>query len=401
MKFGGTCLHPAENRRRVVARILEEEKRCRGIVAVVSAMGRSGDPYATDTLEALLPFAMPRADRERDALLCCGEGIAAPLLAAELLANGVKAVSLSALQLGLVTDGRHGNAEILSIDPTRINHYLDRGFVVVAAGFQGIGEDGSITSLGRGGTDTTAVAIAAGLDTDRVVFFKDVEGLFNADPRIMPEAQPLPLIPYDEAAHLAFAGARVIHPRSAGLAEQEGITIEVRSLCGKGPGTRITSHDAIRRLKPAGKSLFAVTCADGIGQLRVRPSRSRISLDFPRLLFRALADEGLSLDMINLLDDRALFTVPMRDVARTTEIASRSGCDVEVFENRAKVSLLGGGIHGVPGIMARIITALADENVAIHQSIDTNTVISVLVDGRFASRAAQALHRAFGLDRPS
>jgi aspartate kinase len=349
----------------------------------------------------MLPREIPGSDRERDALLCCGEGIAASLLAAELFAKGFRAVSLSGAQLGLTTNGRFGNADILSVDPTNILHYLDRGYVVVAAGFQGTGRDGSLTTLGRGGTDTTAVAIAAGLEAGRVILYKDVEGLFNADPRIVPSARPLPLIPYDEAAHLAFAGAKIIHPRCADLAEREGLTLEVKDLAGRGPGTVITSREAIRKMKPESTDLFAVTCVEDIGQMTVIPAPTRPFPDFPRRLFQELADGGISLDMINLLRDRAMFTLASSDMQRAIEIAEWSGCEVHLLKSCAKISLLGGGIHGVPGIMSRIINALTDAGISIHQSTDTYTVISVLVEGQHAARAAVILHEAFGLARPT
>ena len=161
LKFGGTCMHPAQNRKLVIDRIIEERERTRPVVAVVSAMGRTGDPYATDTLDALLPPDTPELDRERDALLTCGEGIAASLLAAELNAAGVRALSLRGIQLGLFTDGCFGEARVVAAAPAAIRRFIDRGAVVVAAGFQGVCADGSVTTLGRGGSDTAAVALAA------------------------------------------------------------------------------------------------------------------------------------------------------------------------------------------------------------------------------------------------
>lgn len=397
LKFGGTCLFPEANRRRTLERIAEEEARGHRVVAVVSAMGRSGDPYATDTLERLLPHATPSRNRERDALLCCGEGIAASLLAAELNSMGIPSVSLRETQLGLSTNDRFGDAEIVTADPTWIVKYLNRDYVVVAAGFQGVGSDGSFTTLGRGGSDTTAVAIAAALRADEVLFYKDVDCLYNADPALVPDAAPLPMIPYDEAAHLAFAGAKVLHPGSANLAEREGIAIRIRSLSGRGRGTIVTTREAIRKLEPDSSELFAVTCVDGIGQLEVKPDPSRRGTDFPCRLFRSMAEAGISLDMINVLESSAYFTVPSRDVAAALETAQWAGCEARARNHCAKVSLLGGGIHGVPGIMSRILTTLDDSGIRVFQSVDTYTVISVLVEGASSPDAVRALHRSFGL----
>lgn len=400
LKFGGTCLYPNRRRRRVVARIMEEVKTGHAVVAVVSAMGRSGDPYATDTLDGLLPADTPRRDRERDALLCCGEDIASSLLAAELTAAGCAAVSIRGGQLGVVTDSRFGDARIRSIDPGPIDRYLRRGYVVVASGFQGVGEDGSLTTLGRGGSDTSAVALAAALNAGRVYFYKDVEGIFNADPKIVPAAAPLPMVPYDEAAHLASAGATVLHPQSADLAKKEAIDIEIRRLTGGDAGTLVTSRERIKRIKPEDRALFAVTCVAGIGQLSVRPRGEMKKADFPRCVFQDLADGGISLDMINILEEGVLFTVPAGDLDRAADTSRRAGCEVRMREGCAKVSLLGGGIHGVPGIMSRIVSALADIDIPIIQSVDTYTVISVLVEERRYGDAARALHRAFDLEAP-
>jgi len=392
LKFGGTCMNPAKNRRLVIDRIIEEKESGHPVVAVVSAMGRKGDPYATDTLDALLPPSTPELDRERDALLTCGEGIAASLLAAELNLSGVRALSLRGIQLGLFTDGCFGDARVVAAAPEAVRRFVDTGAVVVAAGFQGVCADGSVTTLGRGGSDTAAVALAAALDADRVVFYKDVGGLFSADPRWVPAASHLRRIPYDEAAHLAHAGARALHPESAGLAEQHGIPIEIKSLSGEGEATLITNLDSFS------SGLFAVTCVERIAQVVVTPSAQVGWPEFPERLFQVLAEKKISLDMISVLHDQALFTLPAQHLRAAVDCAGQLGCSVQTRPECAKVSLLGGGIHGVPGIMARIIAALARAGIPIYQSTDTYTVISVLVDQSHCRAAVRGLHSEFGLD---
>ncbi len=400
LKFGGTCLHPPENRQQVITRIISEKKKGNRVVAVVSAMGRLGDPYATDTLESMLPARSLALSRERDALLCCGEGISSSIVAAELSAAGHPAVSLRGAQLGLFTDESFGNANILSIDPAMIEKQLDRGLVVVAAGFQGVRRDGSVTTLGRGGSDTTAVAVAAALGVKKVLFFKDVEGIFNADPDIVPAARPLSMIPYDEAAHMAYSGARVLHPRSADLAKQHSVTAEIRSLFEDKPGTVVCSSEAVRESDPGGDDIFAVACLDKISQLIVQPGPDQVFPAFPMRLFEMLASEGISLDMINVLEKEVLFTTASEEISRAADIAAQAGCKVaEIKKGCAKVSLLGGGIHGKPGIMSLILQALAEKGVRVFQSVDTYTVISVLVEENTMQSAARALHEAFGLGR--
>jgi aspartate kinase len=343
-----------------------------------------------------LPPETPGADRERDALLSCGEGISASLLAAELEAQGIRAVSLHGSQLGLFTDRSFGDAEVIAADPALILHYLNRGCVVVAAGFHGMGEDGAFHTLGRGGSDTTAVALAAAMKVKEVIFYKDVEALCNADPRLVPGAAPLDLIPYDEAAHLAYEGAGVLHPRSADLAKQHGISIRIRNLEGRGSGTLITSMKEIRRIQPENQALFAVTCLDKIGQITAEPKAR--TFDFSRSLLEKLAEARISLDMINILEDRILFTMGAHLVEEAARIVGHTSFKVHLRKNCSKVSLLGGGIHGVPGIMSKIVSALAAAEVPIYQSVDTYTVISVLVEERHGTRSVQALHKAFDLN---
>jgi len=398
LKFGGTCMNPARSRAMVIDRIIEEKEKGQAVVAVVSAMGREGDPYATDTLGALLPPETPELDRERDALLTCGEGIAASLLAAELNASGVRALSLRGIQLGLFTDGRFGEARVVAAAPEAIRRFAGQGAVVVAAGFQGVSADGSVTTLGRGGSDTAAVALAAALDADGVVFYKDVGGLFSADPRSVPAASHLARIPYDEAAHLAHAGVRALHPESAWLAEKNGLPIEIKSLSGEGETTVITSPNDLTQSKYQSSGLFAVTSVEGIAQVTVTPAPTAEWPEFPERLFQILAEKNISLDMIGLFHDQAHFTLPALHVRPAVDCADRLGCSVRARTACAKVSLLGGGIHGVPGIMSRIIGALARKGIPIYQSTDTYTVISVLVDQARCRDAVRALHREFGLD---
>jgi len=401
LKFGGTCLFPDSNRTKALNRIIEENNKGNKVVAVVSAMGRTGDPYATDTLNSLLPSETPNANRERDALIMCGESISASLIAAELSAKGHEAVSIRESQLGLFTNNCYGNAEIIYADPTLIQYHLDKGRIVVAAGFHGTGENGAVYTLGRGGTDTAAVAIAAALNIKEVFFYKDVEGLCSADPQIVPAASPLATIPYDEAAHLAYSGAAVLDPRSADIAKENNISITIKSLEGSSDGTLITSRKKIRQQAPSRNDLFAVSCLEKISQITAIPDKENIDPFFPRDLLRNLAAASISLDMINVLEDKALFTVATDELNRAARVAVESHCSVALKSDCAKISLLGGGIHGVPGVMSRIISALSEVNINIFQSVDTYTVISVLIKGSLCASAAQALHRAFGLDEKS
>lgn len=398
MKFGGTSLAHTEQRRIAAARVCEQHAAGHRIVVVVSAMGRAGDAYATDSLLAQLE-SLSAPDREADALAACGEQISAAVFAATLVAGGLPAVSLCGFQAGIITDEVHRNAEILEIRPASIREHLARGDVVVVAGFQGITARGEITTLGRGGSDTTAVALGEALGAERVEIYTDVDGIRSGDPQVVGPTRAVGEITHEEASELAFKGAKVIHPRAAERARAAGIRVQIRHARAEADCTWLVP-DRDRWTSGGGGAprTTAVTSTAGISQLTVTGPCFFDAHGRLEQLFGAIAARGISLDMISISPDRVAFTVSNARAAEAREILA--GLDLMVIEHAtcAKVTLVGGGIHGIPGVMHRIIRALAAAGIGIRQSVDSNMIISVLVDAEREHAAVRALHDEFFRD---
>ncbi len=396
MKFGGTCLATAELRAQAIASVREHVDAGRRLVVVVSAMGRAGEPYSTDTLKGLPATSAELSTREADALLSCGEQISACVFAAELQGSGVPALSLRGFQAGIVTDETHGDATILEIRPTKIREHLEEGRVVVVTGFQGISLRGEVTTLGRGGSDTTAVALAAALGADCTEIVTDVDGVMTADPRSEPDARPVAEMTHREAAELARRGAKVLHPRAAGRARASKVPVHIRSVTPGQPSTWLVSEEG--RWSPGrdcAPRTTSVTSMSGIAQVVVEDSRL---VDHPAgvaQILGAIARAGISLDMFSISPGRVAFTLEQQRAAEVREILQQIGFTAKANLQCAKITLVGGGIHGIPGVMHRMVAALAAREITIRQSVDSNTILSVLIDASKEEDAVHALHIEF------
>lgn len=399
-KYGGTSVSDESARTYVVRHIREALSSYERLVVVVSAMGRKGAPYATDTLLSLLgehPREVPA--RETDLLISCGETISAVVLCRQLLSAGIRATVLTGGQAGIETDNNYGNARIVSVRPERILDRLEQGYVVIVPGFQGVTSDGDITTLGRGGSDTTAVALGAALGAERVDIYTDVDGILTADPRLVEQARRLDRVTYAEISNMAISGAKVIHPRAVEIAKQARLPLRVRSTFGDDEGTLVYDYDR----QPGSHGEIADRYVTGIAhvanvtQITVPNPDQRFDMQYQ--VFRAMAEQAISVDFINVNPSGIVYTVP-DDVSTEAEAALRRlGCNPVLLKGCAKVSVIGGGIHGVPGIMARIAGALTREDITILQSADSNATIWVLVRGDQMVQALRALHREFGLDK--
>lgn len=394
-KFGGTSLSTADAREHAIRHIRRELEQGYEVVVVVSAMGRSGDPYATDTLLSLVAgHGCP--PRERDLLMSCGELISATNLAALLHGRGINAVVLTGGQAGIITDSHFGNARILEVKPARILELLRDGYAVIVTGFQGMTTQGDLTTLGRGGSDTSATALGAGLKAERVDIYTDVNGIMTADPRFVENARPLPVVSYAEMCNLARQGAKVIHPRAVEIAEQARIPVRVRSTFSDEEGTLVTDEN------PAGQGgrlvdrhVAGIAHVSGVTQLAVVAREGQ--LDVQLQVFQTLARNHISVDFINLTPNGTVFTVFDEDAPRAIRLLEEVGYEPVARQGCAKVSVVGGGMNGVPGIMARIVEALADRSIPILQSADSNTTIWVLVEETHTKAAIRALHDQFQL----
>ncbi|MBC50649.1 MAG: aspartate kinase [Chloroflexi bacterium] len=399
-KYGGSSVADAGMIQNVARRIAEVRKQGTGVVAVVSAMGDSTD----DLLELAHSVSDQPHPRELDLLLSTGELVSCTLLTMALADLGQEAVSLTGSQAGIHTDTSHGRARIYSVDTARIQKELQEGRIVVVAGFQGITESEDITTLGRGGSDTTAVALAAALEADRCEVYTDVDGIYTADPRIVPEARKLSEISYDEMLELANYGAKM-HPRSIELGAVYNVPIYVASSFNDTPGTLIHGEadrgDMEHRIKATG---IAIT--RNVAKITVRsvPDRPGVAA----ALFEPLAQGGISVDTIvqNTSEDRTTdisFTVSGDDLkaalAKVEELTSVIGFGTLISEpGLAAVSVVGSGMQHTPGYASRMFRVLADGSVNIDMITTSEIRISCIISEDQAEDAVRLLHRGFQLD---
>lgn len=398
-KFGGTSLSSLEARKRVIQHIMRERGDGYGIVVVVSAMGRKGEPYATDTLLELVrdegegEHVPPR---ERDMLLGCGEIIAAAVLCGMINASGMPSVALTGGSAGILTDGSFGAARIKGINPDPVIGYLKQGKVVVVAGFQGISPSGDLTTLGRGGSDTTATALGAALHAEIVDIYTDVNGILTADPRIVADAKPLPIVSYAEICNMARQGAKVIHPRAVEIAQQARIPVRVRSTFSEEKGTLVTDDLSLAgNRQVSDKPVTGIAHFSGITQIWVQAIEGRGDMQLQ--VFQSMARHHISVDFINVTPSGALYTVFDKDAGDADRLLREAGFSPVLVPGCAKISVIGGGMNGLPGVMARIVEALTEQGISILQSADSNTTIWVLVRESDMAIALRALHAKFDL----
>lgn len=396
-KFGGTSVATPESRLAAIRHIEREKKAGFGVVVVVSAMGRRGDPYATDTLLSQLDSDVTVTDspilRDRDMLMACGETISAVVFANGLRSRGHDVTVFTGAQAGIRTSSDFGNARILDIRPDSIMRQLEQGRIVIVMGFQGMDDSGELTTLGRGGSDTTATALGVALSAEAVDIFTDVAGIMTADPRIVEDARQLSQVTYTEICNLAYQGAKVIHPRAVEIAMQRNIPIRVRSTHSDDPGTLVTQ--APHQLEHGALfDQFVTGIAHSANVSQIRVSGEGIGTSS---IFTLMAEHQISIDFISVTPLSVAFTVADEVATLVASHLQQLGYHPEVRPGCAKVSVVGAGMMGVPGIMARIVESLALEGIDILQSADSHTTIWVLVDGEHLGSAVRALHRTFHL----
>lgn len=397
-KYGGSSVATPARIRRVCRRIADTAAGGKRVVAVVSAMGDT-----TDHLISLARRLNPEPPaRELDMLVANGETISAPLVAMTLNAIGVPAISLTGQQAGIRTSSHHSKARIQGVEVDRLRAELEAGRVCVVAGFQGVTADLEITTLGRGGSDTTAVALAAALRCPECEILTDVAGFYSADPRTVPKARKLDFISYEECLELAAVGARVMHPRAVEIGELYGVAIHVRSSFRKGAGTMIVQTPPVEDRN----RVRGVASEDGIAKITLVgvPDRPGVAAT----IFEPLAEAAISVDVIvqSVSETRQTditFTVAQADLAEAVRLveeqARKIGAkDVRAAGGLAKVSIVGTGMLGMPGVAARMFRTLAKQKINIEGISTSEIRITCLVEVRHAGEAVRALHSAFELD---
>ncbi|HYU58675.1 MAG TPA: aspartate kinase [Actinomycetota bacterium] len=396
-KYGGTSVADTERIVSVASRIVGARRAGDDVVVVVSAMADMTD----DLLAMAQEIAPVPVSRELDLLLTAGERIAMSLLSIAINHGGVPAVSFTGSQAGIITDTAHGKAKIIDIRPGRVREALDRGNVVIVAGFQGVSTAYDVTTLGRGGSDTTAVALAAALGADACEIYTDVPGVFTADPRIVPEARKLHAVSYEEMLELAACGARVLQLRAVEYARNHRVMVHVRSSFSGEPGTWVTEED--ERMEQAIISGVAHDESEAKVTIADVPDRPGVAA----AIFRAVAEAGINVDMIvqNVSHDGRTdvsFTLPKDDLVHVRPVMSKAveavgARSVTVDDGIAKVSLVGAGMKSHPGVAATMFEALADAGINIEM-ISTSTIrVSCVVRAGDVEQAVRAIHDRFAL----
>jgi aspartate kinase len=395
-KFGGTSLITQTLREQVAEKIIGAKEEGYMPVVVVSAIGRSGDPYATDTLLKFVEGIHTELPlRELDTLMSCGEIISGVTMVATLEKMGHKAVFLTGPQAGIITDDNHTDARIIEVKPGLIQRYAAKGVIVIVAGFQGATKEGEITTLGRGGSDTTASALGVALDAEAIDIYTDVEGIMTADPRIVSDAKILDSITYNEICQLAHEGAKVIHPRAVEIAMQKNVPIRVKCTFSDAPGTLITAYGENRTIDiKRDRLITGITHIPDVTQLRI-PTGDQF--DAPLKVFKAMAGSAISVDFINIHPEIIIYTVKNEVGAKAVQLLESMDFKPEAITDCAKVSAVGAGMAGVPGVMAMIVEAITAEGIRILQTADSHSTIWCLVRQDEMEKAVRALHRKFGL----
>jgi aspartate kinase len=396
-KFGGTSVGSPERIRAVAQRLIRRKQEGDSVVAVVSAMG-----HVTDELVDLAKQITDEpADREMDMLLSTGEQVSIALLAMAIHAEGHDAVSFTGAQVGIVTDDVHSKAKITEVRGDRVHDALDSGYIVIVAGFQGMTADGTITTLGRGGSDTTAVAVAAGIGADVCEIYTDVDGVYTADPRIVPDARKIDAVSYEEMLEMAASGAGVLQMRSVEFARNHGVIIHCRSSFHDGPGTIVKEAD--ESMEQAIISGVTHDTSEAKVTLRDVPDHPGVAAR----VFTELATANVNVDMIiqNVSEAGTTdisFTVPKDDLVRAkravSDVCNELGArEWSVDESIAKVSLVGAGMKTHPGISAKMFSTLADAGVNIDLISTSPIRISCVISAEQVGHAVRALHEAFEL----
>lgn len=398
-KYGGTSVGSAERIKSVAERVRRTQADGNRVVAVVSAMG-----HTTDELISLAKQVTDDpGDRELDLLLSTGEVVSCALLAMALRSLGTEAISLTGAQAGIMTDSRHSRASIINLEPDRIHRELRRGRVVIVAGFQGVTHTDDVATLGRGGSDTTGVALAAALGADLCEIYTDVDGVFTADPRIEPSARQLRDISYEEMLELAQQGARVMHPRAVELGEVYGMPIMVRSSFNERPGTVIHGGDLLEKTNKVRGIAHDLDVAKIT--LQAIPDRPGVA----SLVFSPLADAGVNVSTIvqnagtdGLAD--VSFTVSGQDLKRALAIIDSVAKElrarnVVAGDDVGKVSIVGSGIENSPGHAATMFRTLSEAEINIQMITTSQIRITCVIQRSQVPAAVRALHRAFELEQ--
>ena len=383
-KFGGTSLQTEENRMFSARMVWKVKKKGDFPIVVVSAIGRKGDPYATDTL---LSFGREIHEninpREQDLLLSCGEIISTIAFVQNLEKMGLPARAFTGFQAGIITDENFSNSNVLTIIPDSIKNYVDEDVIPVIAGFQGMSLKGEITTFGRGGSDSTATMLGVALKAKSIEIYSDVEGVHSADPSMVKSAKVIPEMNFDEMFEMANSGAKIIHPKAAFIAKEHNIPLKLRHFSSDKSGTTVNDY----------KTSIPVSVITSKSDIIFTEIKKYNESDL--LIFSLLAKQKISVDFIDISRNEITYVIQSECKDAAEQILKKGRFVYKMYDNFVKVSVIGAGMTGLPGVMSKIIHALQDENIEIYKTTDSHTTISCLILKKAEEKALNALHQEF------
>lgn len=393
MKFGGTSVATPEARQQIVEKVRESRRRGNSPVVVVSAMGRAPSPYATDSLIGLVG-EFPKAagsPAELDQLMALGETMSAIVMAHTFRSHEIPSRSFDGGQAGIEASDDYADGRVVYIDPQPLYAYLQTGGVPVVTGFQGVNSQGMVTTLGRGGSDTSAVALGAALKAHYVEIYTDVDGVMTADPRVYSESEVLSQINFEEMGELASEGAKVIHPRAVEMADLHGVPVWIKNTLNSHPGT-FMARAVPRQAYERERVISGIAHMFGMTGLNMKISDRATQVD----ALEKLAAAGVNLDLINVTPSRLYAILPTKSYeASGEELLKSMGFEFQATHGCAKISIVGAGMRGTPGVMAQVMSCLHKAGVTVIHSTDSNITISILVKEEDVPEAVKALHGQF------
>lgn len=392
-KFGGTSVSTEETRKKVIEKVKAAIKDGYSPVLVVSAMGRKGAPYATDTLLSLVGDNFKSSNRlAQDLLMCCGETISSVVVSNDLYNAGIDAVPLTGGQAGILTDSNFTDAKCIDVKPKRILDLISQGRVPVITGFQGMTENGYLTTLGRGGSDTSASIIGVSLKASAIEIYTDVDGIMTADPRVVEDASLIDVISYNEVFQLADQGANVIHPKAVEIAMEANIPLLIKNTMSDSKGTLINNFGD----RDNDRIMTGITSQKDRVQVSIKSCENKGNPKYKDIL-DLVAANNISLDLINIFPGEQIFTIKQKDKDILNNILSNAKLKYNLIEDCSTVAVIGSRMKGIPGVMAKIIKALSDNNIEVLQTADSHMTIWCLVHSKNVKEAINVLHKTFKL----
>ena len=394
-KFGGTSISSHERRNLVVNKIVKAKEDGYLPIVVVSAMGRYGEPYATDTLLSLISSSFKAQNPQAvDLLMSCGEIISTIVLCEELFSQGISAMPLTGGQAGIITDDKFNNAKVIKVLTNNVLRLIKSGIVPIVAGFQGQDVNGFITTLGRGGSDVSASILGAALAAKKVEIYTDVDGIMTADPRIVSDATLIEEISYNEVFHLADQGAKVIHPEAIEIAMRSNIPLVIKNTLSNSGGTVINYSGELN----SENIITGITHMSRRTQIIVDKKINNQNQHYSELL-TVIAENNISIDLINVFPDKKIFTIDGDKFDKFDSVMNKIGILFTFVKDCSKIAIIGSKMRGTPGVMARILKALKSQNIEVLQTADSHTTIWCLVEGNYTNEAIKTLHNEFKLSK--